>query len=152
MVFNWSLNVNENGGGGAEIAEATVLTVELFASPSSYTPCRDVLGAASYITAAGSDAGLPPPLSAKTMKAVDTRRFTEPQKSEARATPFENVEAFRKLLFLAADPLPGKPYAYFQVRVVIPGSERELRFIYVYSKDPAPAGSLEIGTPPPPPG
>lgn len=152
MIFNWGLHGDDDIQGGVSIAEGTLLTVRLFASPGSPTPCRDVLGAASYITAAGSDTDLPPPLSAKTMKAVDARRFTDPGGSDARATPAANVEADSKLLFVAAEPLPGKIYAYFQIRIVIPGSERELRFIYVYSREAAPEPSPEIGNPPPPPG
>jgi hypothetical protein len=145
MMFNWGVNV-------AEIAEGNFVPVRLFASPASYTPCQDVLGAVSHVTVAGSDPTLPPPLSARTMKAVDARRFVDAGTGEAHATPAENKDVDRNLLFVAADPVPGKPYAYFQLRVVIPGSDGELRFVYVFSKDDAPALSPEIGTPPPPPG
>ncbi|BCW91049.1 hypothetical protein sos41_42270 [Alphaproteobacteria bacterium SO-S41] len=144
MNFFWGID-------SREIFEGAVIPILLSSNELTDTPCMKLIGAKAYVTAAGSDTKLPPPLSAKTMKAVDTRRFITVGDDD-RSYPAEKTGSQRRLMLVAADPLPGKPYAYFQVRVVIPGSERELRFIYVYSKDPAPAGSLDIGTPPPPPG
>ena len=145
MAFDWSMIAEDT-------FEGAVLPIILTSEVLNETPCKEALGAKAYVTVAGSDAKLPSPLSDRTMKAVDTRRFITVGDDDGRSYPAKGLGGGHRLLLVAADPLPGKPYAYFQIRIVIPGSERELRFVYVFSKDAAPMISPEIGNPPAPVG
>jgi hypothetical protein len=124
--------------GGAEIvAEGTspsaLLTGEL---AGAVEPCTQYFAERSGITISGSG-GITWALPPDEMEEVDTDRFHDapsPLDLVFANAAGERTSTTRAVYMAPNDPVPGRPFGYFIVRVVVHGMPGELKYVYVFSR------------------
>jgi len=124
-------------GGAKTVAEGTspsaLLTGEL---TSAGEPCTQYFAERSAITISGSG-GITWALPEDEMEQVDTDRFHDapsPLDLVFAYAAGERTSTTRAVYMAPNDPVPGRPFAYFSVRVVVHGMAGELKYVYVFSK------------------
>lgn len=137
----------------AELSEGGTIAVTIGISGGELNqPCTGAFAQGSTVALADADAA-PDALAAETMKAVDRKRF-QVAGAGALTLPANETSARapRRMTLSAAPGDPSRPYAYFQIRISVSGSERGMNIVYVYSREPAPIVPPSAGDPLPPPG